>query len=472
MKPLAILWARRWIVLVTMLVVFAAAGLALALMQKSYTATARVLVDPRPTDAVTGSPSGAVFIPTYMATQVDVIQSQRVAARAVALLKLEEVAAARARYAKDSDGQVTFSTFWADVLLRNLDVRPARDSNLIELSYSGPDAAFAAEVANAFAKAYVETSLELRVDPAREVSGFFAERTKQFRADLEAAQARLSAFQKRSGIISLDERLDVENARLQELSTQLVGLQAQSVDAAKRASSAEQSLREGGATLPEVQASTTIQTLKVELARLQARESDLEQRLGANHPQRVSLRAEVEQLQQRLNNETSLAARSIRKSSEVSNQRETQLQAALEAQKSKVLQLKKQRDELTVLQRDVESQQRSYELLKQRLVQTSLESQSSHSNLAVLDPATVPREPSSPRVLLIMMAACFLAPLAGAGAALFAELTDPRLRSVSDIESMTGVRLLACVPSPGQSRGLSVRAPSRLRSLGWSGNSA
>jgi uncharacterized protein involved in exopolysaccharide biosynthesis len=224
--------------------------------------------------------------------------------------------------------------------------------------------------------------------------------------------------------------------------------------------------------LPEVQASTTIQTLKVELARLQARESDLEQRLGANHPQRVSLRAEVEQLQQRLNNETSLAARSIRKSSEVSNQRETQLQAALEAQKSKVLQLKKQRDELTVLQRDVESQQRSYELLKQRLVQTSLESQSSHSNLAVLDPATVPREPSSPRVLLIMMAACFLAPLAGAGAALFAELTDPRLRSVSDIESMTGVRLLACVPSPGQSRGLSVRAPSRLRSLGWSGNSA
>jgi chain length determinant protein EpsF len=468
MKPLLILWARRWLFAITVLLMVGAVGAMLMMWPKSYTATARVLADPKSTDTLTGATTGVVYPPMYAATQVDIIRSQRVAVRAVGLLKLEESAAAKSRYGQDSDQQVSFATYWADLLLRNLDVRPARDSSVIELSYSGPDPAFAAEVANAFAKAYVETTLELRVEPARDVSAFFEDRTKQFKANLEASQAKLSAFQKRSGIVSIDERLDVENARLQELSSQLVVLQAQSIDASRRASSAEQSLRDGSATLPEIQASTTIQTLKVELARLQARESDLEQRLGSNHPQLLSVRAEAEQLKAKIASETTLAARAIKKTSEVSNQREVQLQASLESQKNKVLQLKKQRDELSVLQRDVESQQRSYEQLRQRLVQTSLESQSGQSNIALLDPATVPRDPSSPRVLLVLMAACFFAPMLGAAAVMVAELVDPRLRSADDIEVMTGARLLATLPQQSYAK-KALPGLQRIKRLGFSG---
>jgi hypothetical protein len=77
-------------------------------------------------------------------------------------------------------------------------------------------------MANAFVQAYMDTALALRVNPARQYSGFFDQQVKDARDALEKAQAKVSAFQKAKGIIATDERLDVENARLNELSSQLV----------------------------------------------------------------------------------------------------------------------------------------------------------------------------------------------------------------------------------------------------------
>ena len=84
----------------------------------------------------------------------------------------------------------------------------------------------AAALANAFVQAYTDTTLELRVDPARQYSGFFDSRAKAYRDNFEKAQDRLAQFQKEKGLLVTDERLDIETARLAELSSQLVGLQA------------------------------------------------------------------------------------------------------------------------------------------------------------------------------------------------------------------------------------------------------
>ena len=87
------------------------------------------------------------------------------------------------------------------------------------------DSVKAAKMANAFVQAYLDVSLGLKVDPAKQYSTFFDNRSKELRANLERAQAKLSAYQREKGIIANDERFDIENARLGELSTQVVGLQ-------------------------------------------------------------------------------------------------------------------------------------------------------------------------------------------------------------------------------------------------------
>ena len=61
-------------------------------------------------------------------------------------------------------------------------------------------------------QAYLETSIELRVDPAKQYSGFFTDQQKAARDALEAAQNKLSAFQKEKQIIGSDDRLDLDTA--------------------------------------------------------------------------------------------------------------------------------------------------------------------------------------------------------------------------------------------------------------------
>ena len=75
--------------------------------------------------------------------------------------------------------------------------------------------------------------------------------------------------------------------------------------------------------------------------------------------------------------------------------------------------LNKQRDELNVLRRDIESAQRAFEIVSQRASQTNIESQTNQTNIAVLNPAIAPPEPSKPRVFLNVLVSVFLGSLLG-----------------------------------------------------------
>ena len=67
-------------------------------------------------------------------------------------------------------------------------------------------------VANLFVQSYLDLLLELRVDPAKQYSSFFESRAKELRANLERAQARLTAYQREKGVVIASEgQIDVEN---------------------------------------------------------------------------------------------------------------------------------------------------------------------------------------------------------------------------------------------------------------------
>ncbi|MCB1887686.1 MAG: chain length determinant protein EpsF [Rhodocyclaceae bacterium] len=442
---LRILRARIWAILaVTALLAGAAAGISLVLAPQ-FTAETSVVVDARGGDPLQGATTQGLMVPGYMATQIDIINSDRVARRVVSLVKLDQSASVRDQWQEETGGRGDIRVWLANLLQRNLEVRPSRDSSVITIAFSGTDPQFAALVANGFAEAYVETNLELRVEPARQYARWFDERTGSLRADLEQAQSRLSAYQREYGIVAADERLDVESAKLQELSSQLLAVQAQRVDSRSR-----QAQTGAAETLPEVMQNGLIQSLKADLTRQEGMRDQLAARLGRNHPELASVRAEIDNLRTRIATEVQRVASSLGTTTRVNDQREVEIRAALDKQKARVLELKSHRDEISVLQRDVENAQRAYDLVTQRLAQTSLESENQQGNVAVLTPAVAPLDPSRPRLVLNVAVATCLGLLLGIGLALILELTDRRVRSASDLLDALDLPMLGTIPGkPG-----------------------
>jgi chain length determinant protein EpsF len=313
---------------------------------------------------------------------------------------------------------------------------------VLSISFSGQDPAFSAAVANAFAQAYIDTNLELKIEPAKQYANWFAGQSKSLREGLEKAQSRLSEFQQETGIVNTDERLDIESARLAELSSQLTAIQAQRSDSSSRQAQVGLSQIE---TLPEVQQNSLIIGLKSELARGEARMTDASQRFGRNHPEYQRAQGEVESLRSKLESEMKKVASTLGTSNRVNVQREAEVKASLAAQKDKVLELKKQRDDLAVLQREVESAQRAYDAVAQRFTQTSLESQTTQTNIVVLTPAIEPLEHSSPNLLLNTLVAIFLGALLAVGTVLLLELLDQRVRGDDDLQQLLGVPVLGLI---------------------------
>lgn len=84
-----------------------------------------------------------------------------------------------------------------------------------------------------------------------------------------------------------------------------------------------------------------------------------------------------------------------------------------------------------------------------RFNQTSLESQTTQSNVNVLTQAVPPNEHSSPRVLLNLLLSMVLGSMLAVGVALIMEMLDRRVRGFADITQGLGLPVLGVVPKPG-----------------------
>lgn len=433
---LLILWARRKLALYTLGATILTTLVISLLVPKQYTASTSVVIDVKSPDPIAGVILPGLVAPGYMATQMDIIQSERVANRVVKLLGLDTNPTAIEQWKEATDGQGSIEAFYVDALQKKLDIKPSRDSNVINIAFSGENPEFAAAVSNAFARAYIDTTIELRVEPARQYAAWFDERQKGLRAQLERAQSRLSSYQQDKGIVATDDRLDSEAARLNELNAQLAAAQAQRAEAAGRQKSGS------GETSPEVLQNALIQSIKADLARSEAKLSEVSNNLGKNHPQVQQLEAQIASTQQQLREEITRISGGAASANRQIAQKEEELKAAIEAQKKRVLELKSERDELSVLVKDVENAQHAYEAVSARVNQTSLESQSQQTNVLVLSPATIPAKPSRPKVFLNLLVSIFLGSMLGVGAALASEIFDRRVRDAADLGALEGIPVL------------------------------
>ncbi len=430
-QVLLILRARYRIVLAAMFVTVAAAIAINLVLPKKYEAATTLVVNYKGADPVSGAMMPSAMMTGYMATQVDIIQSRTVALGVVAKLGLAETQAAQRDFAK-AGGVGDIRNWLADLLLRSITVVPARESSVVTIIVKGGNPAFAAQVANAFAAEYQETSIRLKVQPLKQAAAYFNAQSKDLRDKLEQAQARLSTYQQDNGLVSVDQRLDVESARLNELSSQLVLVQSQAADASSRQNTAQGIAGES----PDVVANPLVQTLKSSLAQSEARLAELGQRLGVNHPQYQGTRAEVDKQRAELANQMKIAYGTLGSVARNVGQRQAQLASAVGAQKARILELNSARDKLAVLAREVDSAQRTFDAASARFSQTSIEGGANQTDIAVLSPALAPVHPSSPRMTVNVALAIVFGAAFGIGLALLLEMANRRIHCADDLIEM------------------------------------
>jgi len=442
---LLVLRLRWWLILASLAATVAIAGIYLWKAEPSYVASTSILVDLK-TDPLLSALAPALGSAGYLATQVEVLKSDRLAARVVRMMGLEKNQQAIERWREITEGKLPLETFYSQFLQRSLKAEASlRGSQILTLSFEASEPEFAASAANAFAKAYLEFSTELRTSPAKESATFFEDRLKVLRTELEAAQGKVAAFQRSRGVVISNERYDQESARLASLETSYAAALAEQA----ATSSVARNSSEGSA---DVSQNPAVASLRAQLTTAEGRLAEASLTLGASHPMRIQMEAQVKELRDQFSREVRLATGSSASTNRVASAKLGELRALVEAQKRTIVNMRTVRDEGSLLVKELEAAQRAYDTVNQRRSQVDLESKAETASARVLTPAVAPLEPKSPKPPMIWTAAVLAGLILGIGGAVVWEMLDRRVRSVEDLVAAEGVPVLGVLSSkPGTS---------------------
>ncbi|HEX4872827.1 MAG TPA: GNVR domain-containing protein [Nevskiaceae bacterium] len=428
------IWARRYAIALITAVLVVFTGVVSKLLPRSYEATATLLVDFEINDPLSGRDFSPMLAESYLLTQMEFMTSPVVLLPVVDALGL----ASREEYLAGYSGEGgTGLREWVMAgLARDLSVSQGKQSRFIYVTYSARDPQLAAAGANAVANRYLEAAQERSGAPVREQADRYGTQLESLRTAVDAAQTRVTEFRQRTGLIDLDQKVDVDAERLLELDRRLAEAESQ-----RRL--AEQRHARGAETSAAVLESALVQSLKTQLAQQEARMAELSATLGTRHPEYQALQAEIATTRERLQREIGAYGGGARAELDAARSVEQQLRREVERQRETLLETRRLQDEGTRYLRELESATKVYESALQGYDQILLSAQSRYSPARLVSAATPPLRHSRPKATQNVILALFAGLMVGTAICLLLELMRRRVRSRDDLERELRLPVLA-----------------------------
>lgn len=326
---------------------------------------------------------------------------------------------------------------------------PIRNSRLVDVKFSSTDPRFAARVAQGLADSYIALNLEYRFNTSREATDFLGRQLAEQRKAVEASEGALLRYREQTDSVSLEDKQNIVVQKLTELNAAVTRAKTERLqkEAAYNQIVAIQGDRAALDAFPAILSNSFIQQLKGELSTLQRQQASLGEKYGEKHQEMIRIRSAIEQTEAKLQGEIGKVVQALRNDYQAAQANERSLVGALQQQEAEAMELSRKGIDYGSLQRDAATNRQMYESLLQRAKETGVAGELKASNIRVVDPATVPRSPVSPRKSLNLLLALFGGGIFAVGLAFFFEYLDNRVKSPEEIKNYLGLPFLGLVPA-------------------------
>ena len=331
-----------------------------------------------------------------------------------------------------------------DKYLAGLTIRPEFDTRLAEVIFTSPDPVLAAKITNAHVQAYIQDGYERRSHSNEAARRFLEGELGDLEKRVEKSEAALYDYRRGRGDVTpstgnknqmLSDRLTAINKALVDAEEARIALQAE----------VETINNDNYDTVPAVVSNGLIQRLKVQLSELQGRYANMASEYTPDYPDVARLHAQLLEVQRREQQEINRVISSIKSKYQSALDRETQIKNQLESEKAKAMSLNDASLHDAVLAREADASQALYGSVLERIKLLGLSSDSQVTNVSVIDTASVPITPSSPKKKLSLVLSGFLALMTGIGLAFLLERSDSGLKSADEVQQYLRLPNLATV---------------------------
>ena len=346
-----------------------------------------------------------------------------------------------------SAGAATSDDQIIDILLSRVDVSTLGRSYVLSVKAESLNPATAAAIANTLAERYLDYQRRDKIESIDRVDKFLLGRVAELREQVSKSDQAVEDY-RRSHDLYKSAGSGVTAQQLNELNTQLTAAQTAKAEAESRLNEAQE-MRKGGLnneSVPEVLRSPLITVLKQQLADSERKAAELSASYGARHPALVNARAEVANIQGRVGAEVAKIVDGLAREARSANARYEALSKNFEGVKKQMGSVNDRSIQLESLERDATVNRNLLEAMLLRAKQSTGAETILQANAKLVSPAAPSSAPSYPPKALIAFLGVAGGMMVGAAIALMREGGDHTFRRAEQIESMTGLPVMAVVP--------------------------
>ena len=327
-------------------------------------------------------------------------------------------------------------------ILSKIEVRPLRETKLVELSFVANSPELAADLVNTLADEFISYSIVKRYETTQQASDFLSEQIANLRDELAAKEQEMQRYGQEKDMFFLSDSQSTAGNKFADLNQAY----NQAIIARVNAETAYREIKDLDVdSIPQFVNNPVVQALRTDYMRTKNDYDEKIKKFKPDYPEMVQLAARLESMRTDLRRAVATAETEYQSALN----REYSLKALLEKQKVDLAKMNQNAIIYNNLKTEVETKRQLYDSLVQRQNETLVSSRLGglkSSNISIIDRAEVPRFPISPRKKLNLALAVLLGLFGGVGLAFFAEYLDNTIKGAEDVEHLVGLPSLGVIP--------------------------
>jgi capsular exopolysaccharide synthesis family protein len=332
-------------------------------------------------------------------------------------------------------------------LLSKVDVEPMGRSHVLNVDVETQNPTTAAAIANTLAQVYIDHQRQENLEATRGATAYLDSQLENLRQQVITDEKTVEDYRRQTGLYE-GESSTVTAQQLTELNTQLMSAETAKAEADSRLQQAQSLLQSPAAsdTAPAVIASPLVQALKQQLATAEAKQAELAGSLGTRHPTTRAARAEIANIQQKIQLEIGKIIDGLRNESRTANANYEALRRNFERIKSDTGENNEQQVKLRALEREANASRTLFENLLARSKETNAQEGIQQPDARIVSMAVVPEAPSFPPKTMLLLIGALGGTLLGVLLTFLVEHLDQSFRRADQVEDVTGLPMMAMVP--------------------------
>ncbi|MGA1826080.1 MAG: polysaccharide biosynthesis tyrosine autokinase [bacterium] len=335
-----------------------------------------------------------------------------------------------------------------DSLRSQIKVEPVVDTRLINITVTDESPKWAAIIANALGKAYIDYDQSYKYKSVRDFMNWISEQITEMKQKVDESEKEFFDYKNESKVFSIETKQGINTQKIAELNDAYIKSRAERIEIKARIFHFENLLKKKKDKIigRDIIDNPILEALHKDYIEAQIELDNLQLRYKSKHPKIVTIKNRIKTLGEELDNALQKSLKGLYMQDKIVQSREDSIKSAIAKQEEDAFETNKKEIRYSMLEREVETNKTLYDILFAKLKETKINESMKNSNIRFTEPATVPASPIKPKKKLNIILGFILGLMSGVGLIFLMEYMETGIKTEDDVKHYLELPVLGLIP--------------------------